>query len=113
MSHFALLDENNMVVMVLVGRDEDDGREDELSARTGERYVQTSYNTHAGIHYGPDGLPSADQSKAFRKNYAGMGYFYDEQRDAFIPPKPHHLAVLDEEKCIWVVPEGADGEPPA
>lgn len=104
MSHFAKLNADNFVVFVTVGRDEDDGKETELSERTGERYVQTSYNTRGGVHYGSDGEPSANQSKALRKNYAGIGYFYDEIRDAFIPPKPSDDAVLDEDTCLWIVP---------
>ena len=111
MSHFAKLDENNVVIFVTVGRQEDDGREADLCARTGERYVQTSYNTRGGVHYGPDGEPSADQSKALRKNYAGLGYTYDEARDAFIPPQPYPSWVLDEATCLWQppVPYPADG----
>ena len=50
MSHFAKLDENNVVVFVTVGRQEDDGKEDELTARTGDVYKQTSYNTRGGVH---------------------------------------------------------------
>jgi hypothetical protein len=66
-------------------------------------WVQTSYNTRGGIHYDPaTGLPSEDQSKALRFNYAGIGYTYDAQRDAFIPPKPHKDAILDEQTCLWV-----------
>ena len=104
MTHFAKLDENNIVVYVTVGRQEDDGKEQDLCARTGDRYVQTSYNTRGGVHYGPDGQPSADQSKALRKNYAGLGYTYDEARDAFIPPCPYPSWVLDEETCLWSPP---------
>ena len=96
MSHFAKLDENNIVVMVTVGRQEDDGKEAELSERTGETYKQTSYNTHAGIHV-LGGTP-------FRKNYAGIGFTYDEQRDAFIPPKPFPSWILNETTCIWEAP---------
>jgi hypothetical protein len=66
-------------------------------------YLRTSYNTRGGVHYDPaTGEPSADQSKALRKNYAGIGYAYDSARDAFIPPKPHDDAVLDEATCLWV-----------
>ena len=83
MSHFAKLDENNIVVFVTVGRQEDDGREAELSARTGDVYKQTSYNTRGGVHYDPTtGQPSADQSKALRGNFAGIGFRYDETLDA-------------------------------
>ena len=104
MSHFAKLDANNIVTFVTVGRQEDDGKEQELCERTGDVYKQTSYNTRGGVHYGPDGEPSADQSKALRKNYAGIGYTYDEDRDAFIPPKPYPSWVLDEATCLWDAP---------
>jgi hypothetical protein len=96
MSHFALLDENNVVTAVFVGRDEDDGLETELSARTGLVYKQTSYNTRGGQHL-LGGTP-------FRKNYAGIGYTYDETRDAFIPPKDFSLWVLNEDTCLWEAP---------
>ncbi len=76
MAHFAKLDENNLVIFVTVGRQEDDGLEEELTARTGDVYRQTSYNTSGGVHY-TDGEPSADQTKALRYNYAGIGYTYD------------------------------------
>ena len=103
MTHFAKLDENNLVTFVTVGRQEDDGLEDELTARTGDVYRQTSYNTSGGIHY-TDGEPSEDQSKALRFNYAGIGHTYDENRDAFIPPQPYASWVLDEDTCLWVAP---------
>ena len=118
MAHFALLDNNNRVVQVLVGRDDDDGKEAELTARTGQQYRQTSYNTRAGVHYNPNtSEPSADQSKAFRKNYAGIGYLYDPIRDAFIPPKPYASWVLDESTCLWKAPvdmpeDAGTGDPP-
>ena len=106
MSHFAKLDENSIVIFVTVGRQEDDGKEAELSERTGDTYKQTSYNTYGGVYYDPTtGEPATDQSKAFRKNYAGLGYSYDEVRDAFIPPKIFESWVLDEETCQWVDPE--------
>ena len=112
MSHFAKLDANNIVTFVTVGRQEDDGKEQELCERTGDVYRQTSYNTRGGVHYGPDGEPSADQSKALRKNYAGIGFTYDETRDAFIPPKPFESWILDEDTCLWEspVPYPTDGE---
>ena len=96
MAHFAKLDANNVVVFVTVGRDEDDGKEAELSARTGDVYKQTSYNTNGGVH-ALGGTP-------FRKNYAGIGYAYDSQRDAFIPPKPYASWVLNEGTCLWDAP---------
>ena len=103
MSHFAKLNVNNVVTFVTVGRQEDDGLEEELNARTGDVYRQTSYNTHGGIHY-TDGEPSEDQTKALRFNYAGIGFTYDENRDAFIPPQPYASWVLDEGTCQWVAP---------
>lgn len=104
--HFAKIDpETNLVTFVTVGRQEDEGAEAELSARTGDVYKQTSYNTRGGVHYDPEtGEPSADQSKAFRKNYAGIGFTYDEDRDAFIPPKPFQSWVLNEDTCLWQSP---------
>ena len=114
MSHFAKLDENNVVTFVTVGRQEDDGLEAELTARTGDVYNQTSYNTRGGVHYNPEtGEPSEDQTKALRFNYAGIGFTYDEERDAFIPPQPFESWVLDEDTCLWEAPvpyptDGAD-----
>ena len=96
MSHFAKLDNNNVVIFVTVGRQEDDGREAELCARTGDKYVQTSYNTSGGVHR-LGGTP-------LRKNYAGIGYTYDEQRDAFIPPQPYPSWLLNEATCLWDAP---------
>ncbi len=105
MSYFAKLDENNVVIFVTVGRQEDDGLEEELNARTGDVYRQTSYNTRGGIHYDPEtGEPSGDQSKAFRGNYAGIGFTYDEDLDAFIPPKPYESWVLNENTFSWEAP---------
>lgn len=103
MAYFAKLDDNNVVVFVTRGRQEDDGLEADLIARTGDAYRQTSYNTRGGVHYNPEtGQPSEDQSKALRGNYAGLGYTYDENLDAFIPPKPSGDWVLDEETFSWV-----------
>jgi len=113
MAHFAKLDKNNKVVFVTVGRDEDENLELELFNRTGDLYKRTSYNTRGGIHYNPEtNEPSADQSKAFRKNYAGTGFTYDKTRDAFIPPQPYPSWTLNEETCLWdsPVPYPDDGQ---
>ena len=96
MAHFARLDSNNIVDFVVVGRDEDNGKEAELSARTGDVYKQTSYNTHGGVH-ALGGTP-------FRKNYAGLGYTYDAGRDAFVPPQPYPSWLLNETTCLWESP---------
>ena len=104
MAHFAKLDENNIVTYVTVGRQEDDGKELELFERTGDVYKQTSYNTRGGVYYNSDNTVAADQSKAYRKNFAGPGYTYDEERDAFIPPKPYNSWTLNETTCEWDPP---------
>jgi hypothetical protein len=65
-------------------------------------WIQTSYNTRGGVHYGQDGQP--DGGVALRKNYAGIGYTYDRTKDAFIPPKPYNSWTLDEETCLWNAP---------
>ncbi len=67
-------------------------------------WVQTSYNTHGGQH--PEGHP-------LRKNYAGVGYTYDEERDAFIPPQPFPSWTLNEDTCLWDAPTPYpdDGKP--
>ena len=107
MAHFALLDKNNIVQAVFYGRDEDNGKEAEISLRTGDTYKQTSYNTKGGKYYewkgGSYGL-AEDQSKAFRKNYAGIGYTYDAERDAFIAPQPFPSWQLDETSCTYTPP---------
>jgi hypothetical protein len=59
------------------------------------QWIQTSYNTHGGVH--PEGRP-------LRKNYAGIGFTYDAGRDAFIPPKPYSKWVLNETTCLWDAP---------
>jgi hypothetical protein len=116
MAHFAKLDEDNVVVFVTVGRQEDDGLEAELTARTGNVYKQTSYNTRGGVHYNPEtGEPSEDQTKALRFNYAGIGFTFDPEKGtdgAFIPPKPFESWVLNEDTCLWVAPVAypEDGE---
>jgi hypothetical protein len=110
MAHYAQLDSENVVTYVFVGRDEDDlapGIDDweTYYAPEGFTVKQTSYNTRGGVHYDPEtGEPSEDQTKALRFNYAGIGFTYDEDRDAFIPPKPFESWVLDEDTCLWDAP---------
>jgi hypothetical protein len=113
MAHFAKIDSSGIVLQVYTGTDNDNGKELELSARTGDTYRQTSYNTRGGIYYKPNGNePSEDQSKAFRKNYAGKGFTYDEDRDAFIEPQPYPSWILNEDTCRWEapVPHPDDGQ---
>lgn len=108
MAHFAEINENNIVVrIVVVPNDQESQGQDFLSEVLGLGGVweRTSYNTHGGIHYDPNtSQPSADQSKAFRKNFAGVGFIFDKTRDAFIPPKPFDSWALNENSCLWEPP---------
>jgi hypothetical protein len=87
MSHWAELNEHNTVVRVTVGdnNDVDEGYQ-WLIDNLGGTWVQTSYNGN------------------IRKNFAGVGMYYDEDRDAFIAPKPFESWVLDEDTCRWEAP---------
>lgn len=104
MAHFAKV-ENGIVAQVIVAEQDviDTGM-------FGHGWIQTSYNTRGGVHYGSDGQP--DGGVALRKNYAGVGYAYDEALDAFIPPKPYPSWLLDTETCLWQapVPYPTDGQ---
>lgn len=106
MAHYAFLNMQNIVTEVIVGKDETDGPTNwEMHYGNFREQVckRTSYNTKGGVHY-TNGVPSDDQSKAFRKNYAGIGYTYDQNRDAFIPPKPFNSWTLNENSCLWEAP---------
>ena len=104
MAHWAEVDERNFVLRVTVGDSESDDQGYQwLVDNLGGSWVRTSYNTNGGIHY-TDGEPSEDQTQAFRFNYAGIGFTYDADRDAFIPPTPYPSWVLDEATCLWVAP---------
>lgn len=120
MAHFAELDSNNIVLRVLCldnsimenaqGQRNEQIGIDFLKNLYGQETIwkQTSYNTRAGIYYvsGTNNIDE-DQSKAFRKNYAGIGYTYDANRDAFINPKPQvrpeeeQYVTFDEFACLW------------
>lgn len=97
MAHYAFLDENNIVVNVIVGKDEDNDFDWESHYKEvmGMNCKRTSYNTSGNQH--PSGTP-------FRKNYACVGGIYDEDRDAFIPPVLYQSWVLNEESCLWEPP---------
>lgn len=92
MAHYAFLDENNIVIEVITGRNEDEvvggisDWEQYYGNKRGIRCVRTSYNGN------------------IRKNFAGIGYTYDENRDAFIAPKPFESWLFDEETCKWQPP---------
>jgi hypothetical protein len=91
MAHYAFLDENNVVTEVIVGKDENElldglSPEEWYANFRGQTCKRTSYNNN------------------IRKNYAGIGYSYDQLRDAFIAPKPFESWVLDEATCQWQPP---------
>jgi hypothetical protein len=97
MAHYAFLDENNTVTEVIVGKDEGNfDWEQQYGSFRGQACKRTSFNTHGGVH--------ANSGTPYRKNYAGIGYTYDQQRDAFIPPKPFASWVLNENTCLWAAP---------
>jgi hypothetical protein len=101
MAHYAKVN-NGIVEKVIVA--EAEFFETFVDTSPGE-WIQTSYNTRGGIYYQPNSsIPSDNQSKALRKNYAGKGYSYDIQRDAFIPPKPFNSWILNETTCLWEPP---------
>ena len=99
MAHYALLDENNVVVNVIVG--EEEGHQNKnwekiYSGMFGLRCLRTSYNTFQGKHT-RGGFP-------FRGNYAGVGYLYYKSIDAFVPPKPYDSWILDRSTYDWQPP---------
>ena len=101
MGHFAKVS-NGIVTRVIVA--EADFFNNFVDDSPGQ-WIQTSYNTRGGVHYQPNtNEPSEDQSKALRKNYAGIGYTYDSTRDAFIPPQPFNSWTLNEDTCLWDSP---------
>ncbi len=147
MSHFAKIDDDNIVTQVIVAE------QDFINSIQGD-WIQTSYNTHGGVHHcggveyvtepveavdavlytdkdmipegkevgdvmipaveaveavyvegkSPEDVGKPDGGVALRKNYAGIGYSYDEDKDAFIPPKPYASWTLDEDSCQWESP---------
>jgi hypothetical protein len=112
MAHYAFLNGNNIVTEVIVGKDEGEEGVDweaHYGAFRGQTCKRTSYNTYGGVH--------SNNGTPYRKNYAGFGYTFDSERDAFIPPKPFNSWVLNETTCLWDAPiempaDAGTGEPP-
>lgn len=90
MSHFAKIDDNNIVTQVIVA-------EQDFVDNLEGTWIQTSYNTIGGVH--------KYNKTPLRKNFAGIGYTYDADKDAFIPPKPYDSWFLNEETCLWYAPK--------
>ena len=93
MAHFAQVDSDDRVIQVIVAEQDfiDSGAVGDPAS-----WIQTSYNTRAGVHV-LGGTP-------LRKNYAGIGFTYDFERDAFIPPQPFPSWILNEQSCLWDAP---------
>lgn len=90
MAHFAEIDENSIVLRVLVVDNEHENNGQDFLADTlglGGTWIQTSYNSR------------------IRKNFAAIGFTYDEIKDAFIAPRPDNATGFDEDTCRWIVPE--------
>lgn len=105
MAHFAQIDDNNIVRQVLVI--------DQAEINTGNwgdpaKWIQTSYNTRGGVYYTPNtNTPDPDQSKALRKNYAGIGHTWlpnGPQGEGFVPPKPYPSWVMNPNTYLWEAP---------
>lgn len=102
MAHYAFLDENNIVTEVIVGRDEDDlvdgitSWEEYYGGIRGQKCVQTSYNTRAGIHI--------NGGKPFRGNFAGIGMKYDEELDAFVDVTGPKGWIFNADNFSWEPP---------
>lgn len=92
MAHFAKV-QDGIVTQVIVA--EPEFFDTFVDSSPGE-WVQTSYNTYGGVH--------SNGGTPLRKNYAGIGFTYDKERDAFIPPKPFPSWVLNEDTCLWGAP---------
>ena len=97
MAHYAFLNENNIVTEVIVGIDE----------------TELIEGLHPEIWYGNFRNQTCKRTSYngnYRKNYAGIGYSYDEDRDAFIPPKPYSKWILNENNCKWEAPAVCPGD---
>jgi hypothetical protein len=99
MAHFAEIDAEGTVLRVLVVADAQEERGQEFLADDlglGGTWKKTSYNTVGGVH--------SNGGTPYRKNYAGIGFKYDDALDAFIPPKPFASWTLNEDTCLWEAP---------
>ena len=122
MAYYAAIDENNVVQQVIKVNNEvitdENGVEDHakgiaflknLPGNADKNFLRTSFGTYANVHYHVDPetnemTVSDDQSKAFRKNYAGAGSIYHPDLDGFSHPQPFPSWILDEETCVWHAP---------
>jgi hypothetical protein len=92
MAHFAKLGTGNIVEQVIVV-----SNDIAITEQAGSDFINKLYNTR-------NVWKQTSYNRNFRKNYAGIGYTYDETRDAFIPPKPYNSWILNEDTCLWNAP---------
>jgi len=107
MAHYAKV-QNSVVTQVIVAKPE---FFDSFVDSSPGKWIKTSYNIRGGVYYDPNtNEPAEDQSvinedeARQRKNYAGIGFTYDRERDAFIPPKPYDSWILNEDTCLYESP---------
>jgi hypothetical protein len=99
LSHYAKV-KDGVVTQVIVA--EADFFDTFVDNEPGE-WIQTSYNTRGGVHYNPE-TNEPDDGTPLRKNYAGIGFTYDRDKDAFIPPQPFASWTLNDTTCLWEAP---------
>jgi len=101
LAHFAKVRDGKVVEVLVM---EPEFLETFVDETPGE-WIQCSYNTRGGVHYDPETRePSADQTKALRKNYPSIGFTYDPVRDAFFSQQPYNSWTLNEDTCMWEPP---------
>ena len=103
MAHYAKVQQGKVTKVIVAEKEFIDSYVDTEPGK----WIQTSYNTYGGVHYDRSTnppTPSKDQSKALRKNYAGVTFIYDKKKDAFYEPQPYPSWTLNETTCIWEAP---------
>lgn len=100
MSHFAKVVDGKVIKVIVAEQEFFNNFVDDSPGK----WIQTSYNTYGGKH---------PENKPLRKNFAGIGFSYDEEKDAFIPPQPYPSWILDNDTCLWnpPIPFPNDGKP--
>jgi hypothetical protein len=99
MSYFAKVVDGIVINVIRADQDFMDNYIDTIPGA----WIQTSYNTSGGVHIDPD-TRQPDDGTPLRYNFAGIGFTYDSERDAFIPPKPFASWLLNQDTCLWGAP---------
>ena len=103
MAHYAKVQQGKVTKVIVAEKEFIDSYVDTEPGK----WIQTSYNTYGGVHYDRSTnppTPSKDQSKALRKNYAGINFIYDKTKDAFYEPQPYPSWTLNDNTCLWEAP---------